>query len=112
MIGIERVFVATEGVNLISVSQLTEAGVTFSKDKKRLVVRDKDGVTMFEARPSQSYRGLYVEGEDLRKACADVNARMVTYFSDFEDGVGTRQSYAMTWEGLVKRTHFNADTIG
>jgi hypothetical protein len=23
-----------------------------------------------------------------------------------------RQGYAMTWEGLVKRTHFNADTIG
>ncbi len=53
-----------------------------------------------------------MNGEDFRRACADISERMVTYFSDFEDGVGRRQSYAMTWEGLVRRTHFNADTIG
>jgi hypothetical protein len=97
MLGIGRVFVAPEGANLISVSQLTEEGATFSGDKERLVVRDKDGVVMFESKPSQGHRGLYVmEGEDFRRACADVNERMVTYFSDFEDGVGMRQSYAMT----------------
>jgi hypothetical protein len=46
---------------------------------------------MFEAKPSQGHRGLYImEGEDFRKVCANVNARMVTYFSDFEDGVGRR----------------------
>jgi hypothetical protein len=113
MLGIGRVFVAPEGANLISVSQLAESGASFSGDSKEFVVRDKNETVMFKARPSQNHRGLYVmNGEDFRKACAEVSARMITYFSDFEDGVGMRQSYTMTWEGLVKRTHFNADTIG
>ncbi len=94
-------------------SQLAESGASFGGDSIELVYRDKSETVMFKARPSHNHKGLYVmKGEDFRKACADVSARMVTYFSDFEDGVGIRQSYAMTWEGLVKRTHFNADTIG
>ncbi len=32
---------------------------------------------------------------------------MEAYFSDFVDGTGIRQSYVMTMNGLVKRTHFN-----
>jgi hypothetical protein len=60
-------------------------------------VRDKNGTVMFEARPSQSHRGLYTMRKrfprDMRGNI--LNARMVTYFSDFEDDAGTRQSDAM-----------------
>jgi hypothetical protein len=64
MLGIGRVFVAPEGANLISVSQLAEAGASFSGDSRELVV--KDGTEIFKARPSQSHRELYVmNGEDF-----------------------------------------------
>ena len=36
---------------------------------------------------------------------------METYFTDFIDRTGVRQSYAMASEGLVKRMHFNADIL-
>jgi hypothetical protein len=42
MLGIGRVFVAPDGANLISVSQLAESGANFSGDSKELVVRDKN----------------------------------------------------------------------
>ncbi len=88
MLGIGRVFVSPESANLISVSQLAEAGASFSGNSKELIVRDKDSAIMFKARPSESHKGVYVmKGDDFRKVCADVSARMVTYFSNFEDGI-------------------------
>ena len=112
MLGIGRVFVAPEGANLISMSQLTNEGASFNGNKDELVVKDKEGLTMFVARPSVSHKGLYVmKGAEFREACSVINKRLEAYFSDFVDGAGVRQSYVMTMNGLVKRTHFNSDVI-
>ncbi len=45
-------------------------------------------------------------------ACNAVSERMEAYFHDFVNGVGMRQSYVMTINGLVNIMPFNADTIG
>ncbi len=112
MLGIGRVFVAPEGANLISMSQLANEGANFNGNKNELVVRDKEGLIMFVARPSANHRGLSVmKGIEFREACAAVSKRMELYFSDFVDGAGVRQSYVLTMNGLVKRTHFNSDVI-
>jgi hypothetical protein len=93
-------------------SQLADEGASFRGNKNELVVMDKDGVVIFTAKPSERHKCLYVmKGVKFRDACAALGKRMEAYFSDFVDGTGTRQSYVMTMNGLVKRTHFNADVI-
>ncbi len=46
MLGIDRVFVAPEGANLISVSQLAIKGRNFIRNKNEMIVRDKDRVAI------------------------------------------------------------------
>ncbi len=112
MLGIGRIFVAPSGANLISISQLTSNGGTFRGNDKELVVVDKNGKEMFRTEATNAHKGLYVmTGEAFRRECKAISLDMEAYFSDFEDAFGTRQHYVLTWNGLVKRTHFNADTL-
>ena len=50
MLGIGRIFVAPNGANLMSISQLASGRASFRGDDKELVVEDKDGKMMFRAR--------------------------------------------------------------
>ncbi len=112
MLGIGRIFVAPNGANLISVSQLTNSGATFRGNDKELIVEDENGKQMFRAESTSMHKGLYVMGgKAFRRACKMISQNMEAYFSDFEDAFGTRQHYVLTWNGLVKRTHLNADTL-
>ncbi len=112
MLGIGRIFVAPNGANLISISQLANGGASFRGDSSELVVEDKHGKEMFRAKSTKSHKGLYVMGGDeFRNACAKISEDTKAYFSDFVDGSGQRQSYVLTYNGLVKRTHFNADVL-
>ena len=89
MLGIGRIFVAPDGANLISISQLASGGASFRGDDKELVVEDKDGKQMFRAKSSKSHRGLYVmDGSEFRNACAKISEDAESYFSDFVDGSG------------------------
>jgi hypothetical protein len=112
MLGIGRIFVAPNGANLISMSQLTSEGASFRGDNKELIVEDNKGKEIFRAKSTESHRGLYVmNGDEFRIACAKISKDAKAYFSDFVDGAGKHQSYVLTYNGLVKRTHFNAEVL-
>jgi hypothetical protein len=67
---------------------------------------------MFRAKSTELHKGLYVmNGNEFRDACARIDEDARAYFSDFVDGSGKRQSYVLTYNGLVKRTHFNAEVL-
>ncbi len=87
MLGIGRIFIAPDGANLISISQLASGGARFRGDYKELVVEDEHGKEMFRAKPTEHHKGLYVmNGNEFRDACARINEDARSYFSDFMDG--------------------------
>ncbi len=93
-------------------SQLTNDEATYSGNHRELFVKDKNGREMFRPKGTKTHGGLYVmKGEAFRKACRAISRKTEAFFSNFEDGTGSRQHYALTWNGLVKQTHFNADTL-
>ncbi len=106
MLGIGRTFVAPDRANLISLSQLASDGSTFKGIDKELVVEDKDGKEMFRARSTKAHGGLYVmDGYSFRKARSMISDTMRAYFSDFDDGVGSRQHYALTYPEWIGQAY-------
>jgi hypothetical protein len=120
MLGIGRIFVAPDGANLISLSQRESDGATFRGNDKELIINNKSWKEMFKAKSRKTH---VMDGESFREACSTISDNMKAFFSDFEDGTGSRQRYVLTWNGLikdthydpehrlVKRTHFNADVL-
>ena len=52
-----------------------------------------------------------MDGSEFRGACARISEDTEAYFSNFTAGLGQRQSYVLTYNGLVKRNHFNAEVL-
>jgi hypothetical protein len=103
MLGIGRIFVAPDGANLISISQLASEGASFRGNSNELIVEDERGMEMFRARSTKSHKGLYVMGgKEFRDACTKISEDKKVYFSDFVDGSGQRQSYVLTYITIGK----------
>ncbi len=81
MLGIGRIFVAPDGANLISISQLASEGASFRGNSNELIVEDEHRMEMFRARSTKSHKGLYVMGgKEFRDACAKISENKKVYF--------------------------------